>query len=148
MSLIDPVVSLSRNSSDGGGTPGGARRHAFKFAATIAALIGGLGLWKIWSGRSVHTGRVLVVAALALLLYSLVHPAGTLALRKGWLRVGGVLGRVNSALILTVLYFVVITPLGLLLRLFGRRSSTKTAGGSYFVARGTERGAKHFEHPY
>lgn len=148
MSLIDPLVPLARDSSDGGGAPGEARRHAFKFAATIAVPVGGLGLWKIWSGRSVPTGRVLVVTALALLLYSLVHPAGTLVLRKGWLRVGGVLGRVNSAVILTVLYFVVITPLGLLLRLFGRRSSTKTARGSYFVARTTERGSKHYEHPY
>jgi hypothetical protein len=147
MSLIDPAVTLSKRSSEDG-APGTTRRRAFKFAATLATLIGGLGAWKIWSGRSVHTGRTLVIAAAVLILYSLIHPAGTLALRKGWLRVGGLLGRVNSALILTVLYVSVITPLGLLLRLFGRRSVTKTPGGSYFEPRSAERGSKHFEHPY
>jgi hypothetical protein len=147
MSLIDPAVTLSRDPSRGG-PPGGARRQAFKFAATIAALIGGIDLWKMFSGHSVHTGRGLAIAAAVLVLYSLVHPAGTLALRKGWLRIGGVLGRVNSVLILIVLYVAVITPLGLLLRRFGRRFPTKTPGGSYFVPRSAERGSKHFEHPY
>jgi hypothetical protein len=147
MSLIDPAVTVSRGSSRGS-SPERPRRQAVKFALTIAALIGSVGLWKMFSGRSVHTGKVLTIAAVVLVFYSLVHPAGTLALRKGWLRVGGVLGRVNSALILTVLYLVVITPLGLLLRLLAGRSFTKAPDGSYFVLRSTERGSKHFEHPY
>jgi hypothetical protein len=149
MSLIDPIVSLSKGASEDG-QPGTARRQAFKFGATLAVLLGGLGAWKILSGRSVHTGNTLVIVAAAIVAYSLVHPGGTLLLRKGWLRVGAVLGRVNSTLLLTVLYVAVITPLGLLLRAFGRRPTGTKApqGGSYFVARAAERGPKHFEHPY
>jgi hypothetical protein len=146
MSLIDPAVIVSQGSEGGG--PETPRRRAFKFAATLSVLMSSLGLWKILSGRSVHTGRTLVIAAVALAVWSLAHPASVLLFRKIWLRVGGLLGRVNSVVLLTLLYLVIVTPLGLLLRALRGRSSASRAGGSYFLARDADRGPKHFDHPY
>jgi hypothetical protein len=39
---------------------------------------------------------------------------------KKWLTLAAMLGRLNTLILLTVFYFVVITPLALILRLFRR----------------------------
>ena len=42
-----------------------------------------------------------------------------------WMKVGGVLGRINTALILGLAYLFIFIPLGLLLRLFGKDTLKK-----------------------
>ena len=42
------------------------------------------------------------------------------ALWKGWLRLARAIGTVNTVLLLTVLYWLVVVPLGLVLRLLGK----------------------------
>ena len=39
---------------------------------------------------------------------------------KLWVKIGGVIGKINSYLILNFLFFLIITPMGLVIRLFGR----------------------------
>jgi hypothetical protein len=41
------------------------------------------------------------------------------ALKAGWLRFAGILHRVNTTVILTLIYFVVIAPINLFTRLLG-----------------------------
>ncbi len=143
MNLIEPTVRLAPPPED----QGSERRRALRFGALFAALLCGAGLWKMHRGASPHAARALVAAGVALLVYSLVHPRGVLALRRQWMRFGAALGRVNSVIVLGVLYLAVVTPLGLLLRLFSRRAGS-ASGGSYFTPRRVQRDAKHFEHPY
>lgn len=144
MSLIDPVVELPRGSR----SKGTERRRAFVFAATIAAVSGGAGLWRLHRGGTPATAHTLLGIAAAILVYSLVHPAGALALRSGWVRLGGFVGRVNSVILLSVAYLFVLTPLGLLARAFGKGSHKHARGEPYFTERGGPRNPKHFEHPY
>ena len=54
------------------------------------------------------------------LLFGLFFPMGLAPIYKVWMKVGHVLGKINSTIILSVVYFVIITPLGLLLRLLGK----------------------------
>ncbi len=56
------------------------------------------------------------------------HPVmrGLLAIKAGWLRFAAILAKVNTAILLTVIYFVVIMPANLIVRiarvdLMGRR---------------------------
>ncbi|MBI2152898.1 MAG: hypothetical protein HYV92_03075 [Candidatus Rokubacteria bacterium] len=42
------------------------------------------------------------------------------ALWKGWLRIARAIGTVNTVVLLTVLYWLVVAPLGLILRLLGK----------------------------
>lgn len=39
----------------------------------------------------------------------------------GWLKVAGLIGKATTAFVLTVAYYLVITPFALVMRLFGRR---------------------------
>jgi high-affinity Fe2+/Pb2+ permease len=141
MSSIEPVVSLPSTSEKTT-----ERRQAFNFGAVIAIVCCGLGAWSLHRGVS-NRGFALVAFGVAILLYSIVHPAGALVLRRAWLFIGGLLGRVNSLIILSVAYVFLLTPLSMLFRLFSRRTYRPRRGAPYFVVR-SKRDDKHFEHPY
>ncbi len=51
-----------------------------------------------------------------------------------WLKVAHFIGRVNTQIILTLLYYLVFTPYGLVMRLFGRDSMQRklTSTGTYW----------------
>lgn len=142
MSSIEPEVPLpvvEKATTD--------RRRAFGFGLTIAVVLGAGGAYKLHRGGSETAAWSLISAAGAIFLYSVVHPAGALWLRGVWLRFGGLLGRINSALILSIAYLVFVTPFGFVLRVFGGRSFKKARSEPYIRPR-EGRDPKHFEHPY
>jgi len=67
-----------------------------------------------------HTTAPLVLwsAAAALLLLGLVYPAALRPVEKGWIKFGNALGWINTRIILTLLFALVVTPIGALARLF------------------------------
>jgi len=144
MSWIDPVVELPAASRSAGTD----RRRAFGFGATIAAVSGAAGLWRLHRGGSPALAHGLLAVAVVSLVYSLVHPAGALVVRSAWVRLGGFIGRVNSVILLSVAYVFVLTPLGFLMRTLGKRSHRHAPAQPYFTERTEPRDAKHFEHPY
>ena len=40
--------------------------------------------------------------------------------KKGWIKLGEILGKFIAPIVMGFIYFVVITPIGILLRLFGK----------------------------
>lgn len=85
-------------------------------------LIVGLGLTIIASisWYRGHTWAPLVFwsAAALLLLLGLVYPPALGPVEKGWIRFGNLLGWINTRIILTLLFALVVTPIGALARLF------------------------------
>ncbi len=65
-------------------------------------------------------GVVLGVPGAVLLLLAAVAPALLAGPHRAWMRLARVLGAVNGFLFLSLLFFLVLTPLGVVLRLFGR----------------------------
>ena len=55
-----------------------------------------------------------------LILWAVVHPCSLRFVHRPWMALARVLARVNTAVILTVFFYLVITPMGLLLRLLGK----------------------------
>ncbi|MER3424738.1 MAG: hypothetical protein C4293_17485 [Nitrospiraceae bacterium] len=51
----------------------------------------------------------------------LIALAGLAPVRAVWMKLAGVLGFVNSRILLTIVFALVITPIALLLRLLGKR---------------------------
>ncbi|MDP9132710.1 MAG: SxtJ family membrane protein [Nitrospirota bacterium] len=104
-------------------------------------LVGGafclIGIWPaIRHGEELRLWA-LVPGALLIPL-GLTAPTVLAPLFKGWMRVGHVMGWINTRIILGVLYFGLITPMGVVMRLFGwdamRRALSKDAL-SYRVVR-------------
>jgi hypothetical protein len=82
----------------------------------VFAVLGALLLWR----HRMVAGTVAVSLGSALLLLAAVAPALLAGPHRAWLAFARVLGRVNSAIFLFLTFFLVLTPLGFVLRLFGR----------------------------
>ena len=79
------------------------------------ALLGGLFLWR---GKSYFWCFFVLSAVFAGL--GLALPAALGPVRKAWMKLSAVIGWFMSRLILTVLFYLVLTPIGLVLRLLGK----------------------------
>lgn len=139
--MIDPDVSLSTPEEHGS-----PRRRALAFAGTISGVLALAGAFKLYRGVP-RTGLGLLGFAAFFLVYASVHPRGALVLRSAWLRLGGLLGKINSAIILSVIYVAVLTPIGAFMRAIGKRSFRLSRADAYLTPR-KARDTKHFEHPY
>ena len=88
-----------------------------KFGLTVGGAFALFGLLS-WARGHVVAPRVLWLAAVLLVAPALVAPAVLGPVQRVWMRAANVLGQVNSRIILTVLFYVLITPIGLVMRLF------------------------------
>ncbi len=112
-------------------TPGELRRFALTVGAAFLVL-GGLSLWRG------HTAAPLVLAGIgaALGLAGLAIPARLGPLYRGWMRLGLFISKLTTPLLLGLVYFGLITPMGLLRRLAGRDPLRHRAGErGYWKAR-------------
>ena len=61
----------------------------------------------------------------AFLAFALLLPTALAPVERVWLKIGHALGWINTRILLTFLFFVVILPLGLLLRAAGKLAITR-----------------------
>lgn len=89
----------------------------FGFTVGGALLIIGAVLYYFEKSSDIYfivTGGVLVLSAI-------IYPKILKPLNKVWMGLAIVLGFVMSRLILTIIFYLVLTPIGLLARLFGKK---------------------------
>jgi len=82
--------------------------------------------------------NVFIFTSIGLLLLGLFFKDASARVAGLWLRFAEVLGAFNTRVILGLVYFLVLTPIAILYRLFTKRhvNSPRTAfGGSYFIVR-------------
>ena len=103
----------STRSSEPARSPRELRRFGLILTAGFA-IVGGISWWRG------HTVPPAVLWSLAALVgtAALVVPRALGPVERWWLRVGLVLAWVNTRIILTVLFYVVLTPIALVMRLF------------------------------
>ena len=106
------------------------------FGIVFAIVFGVIGLLPLVFGGgarlwSLGVGAVFLVAAV-------VVPAVLAPLNRLWLRFGLLLHRIVSPVVLGIMFFVVITPMGLVMRAFGKdllRLRFDRAAASYWIDR-------------
>jgi len=99
-------------------------------------VIAGIGYWFGSAYWPVWTGAAAVFGALAMLWPSVLYP-----LNRLWFWFGLALHKVVNPLVMGVLFFVVITPIGLLMRLSRKDPlglETEPDAASYWAERGSE----------
>lgn len=109
-------------STDGIGLPARpakrSDRDLRKFGLVMAGALGVLGGLAAWRGRG--AGIVLLVGAALFLALALLVPRGLAPVERAWMAVARVLSVVMTHVILTLFYYLVITPFGLVMRAAGR----------------------------
>ncbi len=89
------------------------------FGLVMAGCFGALALARfIWAGS---VSWWVIGAGLGFLMAGLVVPAWLEPVRVAWTKLATLLGRVNSRVLLTVVFAALITPLALVLRLMGQQ---------------------------
>jgi multisubunit Na+/H+ antiporter MnhG subunit len=95
----------------------GERRRLRRFGFTIAigfTVLGAVGLWR----HHTIAPTVWFTMAVALGLLGTAAPMLLQPFERVWQALGDRLGWINTRIILTALFYVVVTPAGLLMRLF------------------------------
>lgn len=120
---------------------------------SFGLIVGGafllIGAWPaVRRGENMRTWSV-VVAAL-LLAPALVIPTALRPVYTVWMAIGEVLGRINTKIILGLAFYIVLTPIGLVLRLLGHdpmHRSFEPRAASYRVTK-VMRPVSHLKKPF
>ncbi|MFQ5847549.1 MAG: SxtJ family membrane protein [Candidatus Methylomirabilales bacterium] len=90
-----------------------------RFGLTVAIPLGLLSLLGVWRGHTILPaglgGMAVVLAGLALSAPGLLGPV-----HRVWMRGAHALGEFNTRVLLGLVYYLVITPMGVVMRLLGR----------------------------
>jgi hypothetical protein len=107
--------------------------RGFGLVFTAVFLI--VGLWPLVGGGSPRWWALAIAGAFG--LATAVRPAILQPLNRLWFRFGLLLSKVVNPLVLGLLFYVTVTPIGLIMRAFGKDPlrRKRTPAASYWVAR-------------
>ena len=77
-----------------------------------------IGLYPLLSFNFVRIWALVI--ALIFLFLGLTKPSVLKPLNTGWIKLGEILGKIIAPIVMLLVFFIVITPIGLMLRLFGK----------------------------
>jgi large-conductance mechanosensitive channel len=107
------------------------------FGLTFVGFFAVVAAWQAWAGRPV-VAAILGGAAASTLLLTLVRPLLLRPLNRAWMKLGALMHAVVNPVVLGAMFFVVIAPIGIVMRLFGRdalRRRLDPHAPSYWVRR-------------
>ena len=119
------------------------------FGLAFGGLFTVVAAYRLWRGRS--GVEAFAIASAVILLIAFAAPRILDAPNRVWMKFARALGWINSRLLLSLLFFVVITPYGLLQRLVGRDRLGRRwhrATPVWTPAPERLRDPKHYEHLY
>ena len=94
------------------------KKELREFGLTVGGILVILGLIALWRHKGSYP--YLLVPGAALVILGLAVPAALLPFQKAWMAFAVVFGYFMSRVILVVLFYAVITPIGVITRLFGK----------------------------
>ncbi len=110
-----------------------------KFGCTVGSILMVIGAAKAFVAGAVPPVACLVFAAGALLLVlGIVAPSHLSALNRLWTNIGTAIAKVINPIMLALLFFVVLTPMALVMRILGKRPLSlvpNRTAASYWIER-------------
>ena len=97
-----------------------SRRELRSFALSVGGAFLALAALLSWRGRP-NAALVLVVAGAILVAVGVAAPTRLGPVYRAWMTLALAMSRVTTPILMGLVYFGVLTPTGLVMRLFGRR---------------------------
>ncbi len=116
-------------------------RDGRRFGLQVGIAFVVLGAISGWRGHPISL-RVLCGIGAALILSGLLIPARLGPIYRGWMGLALLISRVTSPVLSGVVYFLVLTPIALLMRLFGHRTLSAPRGASVWHDRDPAQGLR------
>ena len=77
-----------------------------------------IGLWPLKNGESINF--YFITASIIFLLLGLINSKLLTPLNKSWIKLGEILGIILAPIIMALVYFVILTPISIIVRIFGK----------------------------
>ena len=106
------------------------------FGVVFAAVFAAIGLWPLVAGGAVRAWALGV--GVAFFVVALARPALLRPLNRLWFRFGLLLNRIVNPLVMGLLFFLTVTPIGLVMRALGKdplRLRFDRGARSYWIER-------------
>ena len=106
------------------------------FGYVVGGVLLAIALWPLHAGEGPHLWAL--IPALPLIALAAIRPALLAPLNKLWFKLGILLGRIISPIVLGIVYYLWITPIALVMRLAGKKFLAlgfEPEGKSYWIIR-------------
>ncbi len=90
-----------------------------QFGLLVGGVFAVIGLWPVMFRSEAPRLWAMILGSLLIVL-GVVAPQGLRQIHGGWMKVGHILGAINTRIILGIIYYLLITPMGLVMRLMGK----------------------------
>ncbi len=77
-----------------------------------------IAIWPVIESGSIRFWSIAI--SLIFLILGIINSKILTPLKKGWVKFGEILGKVIAPVVMGFVYFIIITPIGLLMRLLGK----------------------------
>ena len=77
-----------------------------------------VGLWPAIKGETANIYLILI--SLFFLIFGLINSKILSPFNKAWIKLGEILGLIIAPIIMALVYFIILTPISLILRMFGK----------------------------
>ena len=77
-----------------------------------------LGLWPLKNGENLNF--YFITASIIFLILGLINSKLLSPLNKSWIKLGEILGIIIAPIVMALVYFVVLTPISIIVRIFGK----------------------------
>jgi len=96
-----------------------SKKNLTKFAITIAIVFFVIGILIFWKGSAKENGYYLLTIAALFLVSGILMPKILSSVYKIWMGIAFTLGWFMTRLILSIMFYLIFTPIGVCIRLFG-----------------------------
>jgi len=129
--------------------------RTFRAEKEFGLIVGGvfvlLGSWWIYRAKFLDAAYVLICLGFALILFGVVAPRLLVVPRKFWMKLAEGMSYVSSRIILAIVFFLVLTPIGLIKRAMGwdplqRRAGSRDSFWQPYPEK--QRDLRHYEKMY
>ena len=122
-----------------------------EFGLIVGGVFVLLGSWWFYRGKFLNAAYVFTIGGSALILFGVFAPRLLVIPRKGWMKLAEGMAFVSSRIILAIVFFLVLTPIGLVKRAMGwdplqRRAGSRDSFWEPYSER--QRDPRHYERMY
>ncbi len=95
-----------------------------------------IAIWPLISSNPIRYWAI--VLSITFLILGVVNSKLLSPLKDYWIKLGEILGKVIAPLVMSLVFFIILTPIGLILRIFGKDllKLKKNKKSSYWLSRG------------